>query len=51
LAQSATLSMPFFLAGTIKIVYDLWLLWAFARVQPPPADSRQKDSPTSSSTG
>ena len=51
LAQSATLSTPFFLAGAIKIVYDLWLLWAFARVQPTAADSRQSDSPTSSSTG
>jgi len=29
LAQSATLSLPFFLAGGIKIVYDLWLYRAF----------------------
>jgi MFS family permease len=29
LAQSGTLSLPFFLAGSIKIVYDLWLYRAF----------------------
>jgi MFS family permease len=29
LADSATLSTPFFLAGGIKIVYDLWLYRAF----------------------
>ena len=50
LAQQSTLSMPFFLAGGIKIVYDLWLLWAFSRVEPPNADSRQANQPTSSST-
>jgi len=51
LAQQATLSMPFFLAGGIKIVYDLWLLWAFSRVEPPNTDSRRANQPTSSSTG
>jgi hypothetical protein len=29
-ADEATRSLPFFLAGGIKIVYDLWLYWAFA---------------------
>jgi MFS family permease len=34
LAQPPTLSMPFFLAGGIKIIYDLWLYWAFTTVGP-----------------
>jgi hypothetical protein len=29
LGHSATLSLPFFLAGGIKIIYDLWLYRAF----------------------
>jgi MFS family permease len=32
LSRAATLSWPFFLAGGIKIVYDVWLYWAFTRV-------------------
>jgi MFS family permease len=34
LANPATLSMPFYLAGAIKIAYDLWLYWAFTTVRP-----------------
>jgi MFS family permease len=29
LADSRLMSLPFFLAGGIKIIYDLWLYWAF----------------------
>lgn len=35
IAQPALSSLPFFLAGGIKIVYDLWLYWAFWAVGPP----------------
>jgi predicted MFS family arabinose efflux permease len=34
LSQPSTLSLPFFLAGGIKIVYDIWLYWAFTAVRP-----------------
>jgi MFS family permease len=34
LSEPATFNMPFFLAGGIKIVYDLWLFWAFTAVRP-----------------
>lgn len=40
LAQPALLSLPFFLAGGIKIAYDLWLYRAFASVQPPKAEGQ-----------
>ncbi len=49
LADPSTLSLPFFLAGGIKIAYDLWLLWAFARVGPPHADLPRSNQLTSSS--
>jgi MFS family permease len=32
---AAMMSMPFFLAGAIKIVYDLLLYWSFVAVKPP----------------
>jgi hypothetical protein len=30
----ALVSVPFFLAGGVKIVYDLLLLWSFASLHP-----------------
>jgi MFS family permease len=39
LDNPAFYSMPFFLAGSVKIVYDLWLYWAFTNVEPPQAES------------
>ena len=35
LAQSSLLSLPFFLAGGLKIVYDLLLYRSFRRIKPP----------------
>jgi hypothetical protein len=35
LSQPATLSIPFFLAGATKIVYDIWLYVAFTATQKP----------------
>jgi MFS family permease len=34
-ARPALTNLPFFIAGTLKIVYDLLLYRGFARVQPP----------------
>jgi predicted MFS family arabinose efflux permease len=34
-AHAATMSVPFFLAGATKIVYDLWLYVAFTRTNKP----------------
>jgi MFS family permease len=34
-ARPALISLPFFIAGTLKIVYDLLLYRAFVAVQPP----------------
>jgi MFS family permease len=34
-ARPALINVPFFLAGTLKIVYDLLLYKQFAAVQPP----------------
>lgn len=36
-ARPALISLPFFIAGTLKIVYDLLLYRAFAHVHPPDA--------------
>lgn len=35
LENPALYGLPFFFAGGIKIVYDLWLYWAFTNVRPP----------------
>jgi MFS family permease len=35
LGASALMSVPFFLAGGLKIVYDFLLLWSFRHVKPP----------------
>ena len=34
-SRPALIDIPFFIAGTLKIVYDLALYWAFAAVRPP----------------
>jgi len=34
-ARPALISLPFFIAGTLKILYDLLLYRAFVKVQPP----------------
>ena len=34
-AQPRLINLPFFIAGTLKIVYDLLLYRAFVRVHPP----------------
>jgi MFS family permease len=42
LARPALINVPFYLAGTLKIVYDLLLYRAFVRLDPsgPKAESR-----------
>ena len=40
LEQAPLISVPFFLAGGVKIVYDLWLYRAFTTVQPPQAEEK-----------
>ena len=42
LENPALYSVPFFLAGGVKIVYDLWLYWAFTSVQPPKSETPHK---------
>jgi MFS family permease len=34
-AQPALVNAPFLIAGTLKIIYDLWLYRAFVTVRPP----------------
>ena len=34
-ARPSLISVPFFLAGALKIVYDLMLYWGFVTIQPP----------------
>ena len=34
-ARPALINLPFFIAGTLKIVYDLLLYRAFVTVRPP----------------
>jgi len=34
-ARPSLISVPFFLAGALKIVYDLLLYWGFVTIQPP----------------
>jgi hypothetical protein len=41
LFAAALLSWPFFLAGGLKIVYDLLLYWSFRAVKPP--EERNKE--------
>jgi len=31
----ALINLPFFIAGTLKITYDVLLYWAFATLHPP----------------
>ena len=38
-ARPSLINLPFFIAGTLKIVYDLLLYRAFATAQPPAARS------------
>jgi MFS family permease len=40
-ARPSLTSMPFFIAGTLKIVYDLMLYRAFVGIQPPEERVRQ----------
>lgn len=40
LAHPALTSLPFFVAGGVKIVYDLWLYWAFVSHKPENAADR-----------
>ncbi len=35
LLGASFLSLPFFLAGSLKIVYDLMLYWSFSALKPP----------------
>jgi MFS family permease len=35
LAKPALISVPFFLAGTLKIIYDILLYYSFSKVRPP----------------
>ena len=39
-ARPALVNLPFFLAGTLKIVYDLLLYKEFVAVQPPEEGGR-----------
>ncbi len=39
-AKPSLISAPFFIAGTLKIVYDLLLYKAFVAIQPPEEQSR-----------
>jgi MFS family permease len=39
-ARPSLIDVPFFIAGTLKIIYDLLLYKAFAAVQPPEGDVR-----------
>jgi len=41
-ARPALINLPFFIAGTLKITYDLLLYRAFVRVQPPEEKQRQQ---------
>jgi MFS family permease len=34
-ARPSLINLPFFIAGALKIVYDLLLYWAFVRLRPP----------------
>jgi len=40
LFNASFMSVPFFLAGGLKIVYDLLLLWQFRHVRPPEEEGR-----------
>ena len=40
LAQAAWQSVPFFLSGGLKIIYDLLLYWSFRSVRPPEEKNR-----------
>jgi len=41
LLNASLLSLPFYLAGGLKIVYDLSLYWRFRRVRPPEEEDRE----------
>jgi MFS family permease len=38
-ARPSLINLPFFIAGTLKIIYDLWLYRAFVSISPPEEDS------------
>jgi MFS family permease len=42
-AKPSLISAPFFIAGTLKIVYDLLLYKAFVAIKPPEEQSRDKE--------
>jgi hypothetical protein len=42
-AKPSLISAPFFIAGTLKIVYDLLLYKAFVAIQPPEEQTRAKE--------
>jgi MFS family permease len=42
LFNASFMSAPFFLAGSLKIIYDLLLLWQFRHVRPLDEESRQE---------
>jgi len=46
LANSALLSLPFFLAGSLKIVYDLTLYRSFRGLKPPEEAAARKAEPS-----
>ena len=39
-ATPSLINAPFFIAGTLKIAYDLLLYWQFVAIQPPEGKSR-----------
>jgi len=41
-ARPSLMSVPFFIAGALKVVYDLLLYRGFAAAQPPEEASHQK---------
>mmetsp|Transcript_41250 Transcript_41250/g.68856 ORF Transcript_41250/g.68856 Transcript_41250/m.68856 type:complete len:154 (-) Transcript_41250:724-1185(-) len=42
LANKSTIGVPFFIAGGLKVVYDLLLLWGFRSVKPPEERSAEE---------
>lgn len=45
LASSALLSLPFFISGGIKILYDLAMYRSFQALRPPEEAARKKAEP------
>ena len=44
LFNASFMSAPFFIAGGLKIVYDLLLLWQFRHIRPPGEERREANS-------